>query len=74
MITLHNYSEKAFAVTGETKPIKDQLKASNARFNPYLSVGAGWIFSKSKQAQLLSKLQATGKTQFTVNEFISLLG
>ncbi len=41
-----DYSDKAFAVIGETKAIKDTLKALGGRFNMYLSCGAGWIFSK----------------------------
>lgn len=44
-----DYSEKAFAVIGETKPIKDTLKDLGGRFNFRLSCGAGWIFPKSKE-------------------------
>jgi hypothetical protein len=51
-----DYSEKALAVFGDTKPIKDQLKALGGRFNPKLthegSKRAGWIFSKSKEQEL----------------------
>ena len=74
MIIVHNYSEKAVAITGETKSIKDYLKQANARFNPHLSVGPGWIFSKSKQAELIARITASGKVQFTVDEFVGLLG
>jgi hypothetical protein len=45
---LIDYSEKAFAVLGDTKPVKDQLKALGGKFNPHLKCGAGWIFSKKK--------------------------
>lgn len=41
-----DYSEKAFAVVGDTKTIKDDLKKLGGRFNPKLTCGAGWIFSK----------------------------
>ena len=45
-----NYSEKAFAVVGDTREIKDLLKENGGRFNPALTVNgmkcAGWIFSK----------------------------
>jgi ribonuclease BN (tRNA processing enzyme) len=45
-----DYSEKAIAVFGDTRPIKDQLKALGGRFNPRLThegeKQAGWIFSK----------------------------
>lgn len=45
-----DYSEKAFAVVGDTRAIKDTLKQNGGRFNSSLTVGgskvAGWIFSK----------------------------
>lgn len=45
-----DYSEKAFAVVGDTREIKDALKQHGGRFNPSLTVDgskcAGWIFSK----------------------------
>ncbi|MDF9831201.1 fusion protein [Parabacteroides sp. PF5-6] len=51
-----DYSEKAIAVFGETRPIKDQLKALGGRFNPRLSYKggkrAGWIFATTKRAEL----------------------
>lgn len=39
-----NYSDKAIALVGETKTIKEQLKAIGGRFNARLTCGAGWIF------------------------------
>lgn len=50
--TLIDYSEKAIALIGDTKPIATQLKALGGRFNPRLSCGAGWIFSRRKEAEL----------------------
>lgn len=51
-----NYSEKALAVFGDTKAVKDELKALDGRFNPKLThegtKKAGWIFSKSKEQEL----------------------
>jgi hypothetical protein len=48
-----DYSEKAIAIFGDTKPVKDQLKALGGRFNPKLTHDgekkAGWIFSKGKE-------------------------
>jgi hypothetical protein len=48
---LLQYSEKSVAVLGNTKPIKEQLKALKGRFNPALTDPAtdgarcaGWIF------------------------------
>lgn len=43
-----NYSEKSFAVIGETKSIKETLKKLGGCFNGRLTCGAGWIFSKTK--------------------------
>lgn len=54
-----DYSEKAVAVFGDTKSIKEQLKELGGRFNPSLNYNgdrrAGWIFSK-KQADKVKEL------------------
>ena len=47
-----DYSEKAIALVGDTKTIKEQLKQLGGRFNPKLSCGAGWVFPKSKLAEV----------------------
>lgn len=61
---LVNYSEKAFAVVGDTREIKDLLKENGGRFNPALNINgvkcAGWIFSKkSLQAVRLALIGYT---------------
>lgn len=47
------YSEKAIAIFGETKEIKETLKSLGGRFNPSLTYKeekkAGWIFSAKKE-------------------------
>lgn len=52
-----DYSEKAIAVIGDTAQVKDDLKAMGGRFNRNLMVEgervAGWVFSKSKTAEVL---------------------
>lgn len=53
---LIDYSEKAVALVGDTKVIKEQLKQLGGRFNPKLSCGAGWIFSKKKENELRAML------------------
>jgi hypothetical protein len=57
---LIQYSEKAVALFGDTKPIKDELKAFGGRFNPRLSHDgekqAGWIFQKSKEQAIRNLL------------------
>ena len=54
--TLVEYSEKAVAVFGETRAIKDELKAMGGKFNNRLTFNgkrlAGWIFSKSQEQRL----------------------
>lgn len=56
-----DYSEKAIAVFGDTKAIKDQLKELGGWFNPALKYNgekrAGWIFGK-KQADKVKELIA----------------
>jgi hypothetical protein len=51
-----DYSEKALAVFGDTRSVKDELKALGGRFNPKLThkgrKKAGWVFSKSKERDL----------------------
>lgn len=44
-LTIIEYNDKSFAVIGDTKPIKDELKRLGGRFNGKLSCGSGWIFS-----------------------------
>jgi len=56
-----DYSQKALAIFGDTRPIKDQLKALGGRFNPKLTHDgqkkAGWIFLKSKENELKNLLK-----------------
>lgn len=47
-LELIDYSEKAFAIIGETKPIKETLSDLGGSYNRRLSCGPGWIFSKSR--------------------------
>jgi hypothetical protein len=55
-IFLIEYTDKAVAVFGDTKSIKDQLKQIGGRFNAYLTHNgekrAGWIFPKTKSEEL----------------------
>lgn len=54
MFEIIDYSEKAIAIIGNTKTIKEQLKELGGRFNPRLTCGAGWVFPKSKRAAIES--------------------
>lgn len=61
-VQIIDYSEKAIAVIGDTKPIKDTLKDLGGRFNFRLSCGAGWIFPKTKMIDLQKALGAIKET------------
>lgn len=65
-IEVVDYSEKAIAVFGDTKAIKEQLKELGGRFNPSLNYNgekrAGWIFSK-KKADEVRNLMASEKVE-----------
>ncbi|WP_306541040.1 fusion protein [Dysgonomonas sp.] len=54
--TVVEYSAKAIAVFGETRAIKDELKAMGGKFNSRLTFNgkklAGWVFSKSQEQRL----------------------
>lgn len=60
-INIIDYSEKAIAVIGDTKPIKDKLKSLGGSFNPRLSCGAGWIFPKRKLDEITAALNNDGE-------------
>ena len=55
-----DYSLKALAIFGDTRPIKEQLKALGGKFNARLTHNekkqAGWIFQKSKEQELRNLL------------------
>lgn len=55
-VQIIDYSEKAIAIVGDTRAIKETLKTLGGRFNSHLSCGAGWIFSKAKEATLRKAL------------------
>ena len=69
-INVIDYSEKAIAIIGDTKPVKDILKSLGGKFNFKLSCGPGWIFPKSKQAQIIEALknEAERKKQQAKND------
>jgi hypothetical protein len=61
---LVNYSEKAIALFGDTKPIKDALSDLGGRFNGRLTYRgekcAGWIFPKAKEMQVRELIGMAG--------------
>lgn len=56
-IKVVEYSPKSFAVIGDTKPLKDKLKALGGKFNFRLTCGAGWIFPNTLKENVLKALQ-----------------
>ncbi len=56
-VQIIDYSEKAIAVIGDTKSIKEKLKELGGRFNSHLTCGAGWIFPKTRFEVIKTALQ-----------------
>ncbi|GHV52171.1 hypothetical protein FACS1894181_15020 [Bacteroidia bacterium] len=58
--TIVDYSEKALAVFGDTKAVKERLKELGGRFNPCLTHEGvkqpGWVFSKGRESGLRNAL------------------
>lgn len=61
-IEIVEYSEKAIAVFGDTKPIKDVLKDLNSLFRANLTYNgerrAGWIYSRKQEQKVRETLAA----------------
>ena len=57
-VNIVSYSERAIAVIGDTKPIKDKLKELGGKWNNRLTCGPGWIFPKTKLEALTTALSA----------------
>lgn len=56
LIRVVEYSEKSFAIVGDTKPIKEILLNLGGKYNRYLTCGIGWIFSNKKRSEVMLKL------------------
>lgn len=55
-IEIVDYSDRAIAVIGNTKPVAELLKQLGGRFNFRLKCGAGWIFSKKNEGNVREAL------------------
>ena len=58
MLTIVDYSEKAIAVIGTERGNAEQLQAMKAmkgKWNRGLTCGAGWVFSKRKNGEEVTK-------------------
>ncbi len=65
-IFIVDYTEKAIAVFGDTKIIKDHLAGLGGKFNPSLKGDnddkrAGWIFPKTKRSEVQTLLDKSKK-------------
>lgn len=73
-IEMVNYSEKAIAIFGDTKQIKDELKNIGGKFNPFLNRDgiktAGWIFSKKYSATVEELIQRYSVTPTKIETVI----
>jgi len=56
LLSIVDYSEKSFAVIGDTKPIKNILSQLGGKFNYGLKCGPGWIFAKTRIQAVKDKL------------------
>jgi hypothetical protein len=54
---------RGLAVVGNTKPIKEELKAIGGRFNKFLTVGVGWVFPLSKLEEIKALLTQTAQSK-----------
>lgn len=58
-LTIVNYSEKAIAIIADhDTALRDEFEAIGGRYNPRLSCGGGWIFSKKRESQLMGLFAA----------------
>lgn len=69
-VQIIDYSERAIAVVGDTKPIKDKLKQLGGKFNARLSCGAGWIFPKTKLEIVTNGLRAKDGLQEEIEKTV----
>ena len=60
-ITISDYTEKSFAVRGNTKEYSRFLADSGGKWNPNLKDGAGWIFSMKKKENIENWLNSESK-------------
>lgn len=67
-ISIVDYSDKAFAVVGDTKSVKDELKKMGGRFNSKLSCGAGWIFPNKSREDVKRFISSGEVAERTRNE------
>jgi hypothetical protein len=71
MVRLYQYSAKSIALVSDEnfgKKFATHFKELHGRFNPRLSVGAGWIFKLDSQKDLSAVLQKIYRGEITPKE------
>ena len=51
-LSIIDYGARSIVVIGDTKPFKVSLKTLGGYFNPRLSCGPGWLFSRNRRNQV----------------------
>lgn len=67
-VQIIEYSEKAIAVIGDTKPIKDKLRDLKGSFNFRLTCGPGWIFPKTRLEEVRLALSEKPTEETTLKQ------
>jgi len=67
MISVAEYSDKSFVVSGPTIDYKNKLKELGGKWNPYLKTGPGWIFSNKRKASVQEWMNTIDKPETVVS-------
>lgn len=63
-LVLVPYSDRSFAIFGDTKPVKDKLTELGGNFNRFLKrdgvITPGWIFSNKRLDHVRQSINVTG--------------
>ncbi len=70
-----DYSDKAIILTGDTKPLKDEIKALGGKFGSHfdtskVSSGNGWLFPKTKLAAIQEFVSKYSKAKNNVSTLL----
>jgi hypothetical protein len=63
MLNIIDYSDKSFALFGDTKKYKEQLKLLGGKFNSNLKGQSGWIFSKIHKDKVISFMKTLNEEE-----------
>lgn len=55
-LRIEDYSEKSFAVYGDSRSFANEFRKLGGYFNPRLRGGVGWVFSKRRKSDILELL------------------